>query len=547
MDKALQIGKSSTVGSFFLMIGVVASTVILALGTLVLAGLLPVEDLGLYGIVMIPSTTIGFFRDWGVNSAMTQQIASLRAAGKNAEIHDVIVSGIVFEVISGALLSLVCFVLAQPLAVILGRPESTFLISLMSVSIFASAIIAAASAIFIGFEKMKWNSFAQVFQSVIKVALGPLLVLLGYGVFGAVVGLLGSLFAGGLIGILIVYFVLFRPLNKGRVGRVDVKKTLAPMLKFGLPLTVSNILVGVLPQVFSFFMALYAGNAMMGNYYAATYFSVIITFISFPISTALFPAFAKLSPESEPELVKSVFASSVKYTAVLLVPTIMLLITLATPMINTLFPRDGIIQSLFIINAVPKFPYAPLFLMTSAVVNLLVLFGNVSLATFQTGIGKTNQIMKQSLLSLAISLPSAYVIISYLGTLPGANTEMLAIIGGIVAIFISNVPGMVWGLVWLWRNYHVKADLKSSGKVFAASLLASVLTYFSLSLLNAPYLILLIVGGVVFVVVYLITAPVIGAINRVDIDNLKAMISGLGFISKVLGVPLAFMRKICKK
>ena len=71
---------------------------------------------------------------------------------------------------------------------------------------------------------------------------------------------------------------------------------------------------------------------MMGNYYAASYFSVLLTFVSIPISTALFPVFSKLKPEKEPDLVKTVFASSVKYTAVLLVPATMMLITLATPL-----------------------------------------------------------------------------------------------------------------------------------------------------------------------------------------------------------------------
>lgn len=50
MDKALGMGKSSATGSFHLLIGVAGSTVIMAIGTLVLAGLLPVNEVGLYGI-----------------------------------------------------------------------------------------------------------------------------------------------------------------------------------------------------------------------------------------------------------------------------------------------------------------------------------------------------------------------------------------------------------------------------------------------------------------------------------------------------------------
>jgi O-antigen/teichoic acid export membrane protein len=218
-DKALQMGKSSTAGSFFLLIGIVGSTVVLALGTLLLAGMLTDAELGLYGIVLIPSTTIAFFRDLGVNSAMTQRIANLRAANKSDQIHDVILSGVIFEIISGLLLSLACYAIAQPLAIILNRPEATPLIALMSISIFASAIVSASSAIFVGFEKMKLNSFTQILQALIKTLLGPVLVFLGFSVLGAVLGAIVSAVVAGATSILLVYFALFRPLNKAKTEK----------------------------------------------------------------------------------------------------------------------------------------------------------------------------------------------------------------------------------------------------------------------------------------------------------------------------------------
>jgi O-antigen/teichoic acid export membrane protein len=481
MDKALEMGKSSATGSFHLLIGLAGSTIIMAIGTLILAALLPVEGVGLYGMALIPASIINFFRDWGINSALTQQIASLRVAGKQAEIHDVIVSGIVFEVISGAVLSVVCFAIAWPLAWILS-PENvanlSVYISILSLSIFAGAIIAAAGGIFVGFERMKLNSLTQILQAIVKTALGPLLVVAGFGVLGAVYATLSAYLAGAIIAGIIVYFSLFRRLRKCKVGKCDVKKTLRPMLKFGVPLTVANIVAGVLPQVFAFTMAVYAGDWMMGNYYAASYFSVLLTFVSIPISTALFPVFSKLNPANESDLMKTVFASSVKHTAVLLVPATMMLISLATPLVNTLFPKDGILSSLFVANAEPKFPYAPLFLALSAVINLFVLVGNISLGTFQIGIRKTNQVMKQSVLSLVVGLPLAYLLVAYLASTGG---ESFAVIGGIIGALIASIPGMVWGLVWIWKNYGAKTDFGSSAKIFAASALASVVTFLLIS------------------------------------------------------------------
>ena len=553
-DKALQMGKTSTVGSFFLLIGVVGSTIIMALGTLILAGLLSDAELGLYGIVLIPSTTIAFFRDLGVNSAMTQRIASLRAANKTSEIQDVIFAGLIFEILSGILLALTCFVIANPLAILLNRPDASSLIALMSVSIFASAIVSAASAIFIGFEKMKLNSFTQIFQALIKTLLGPLLVFLGFSVLGAVLGLVVSITAGGLISIILVYFALFRPLHKAKTTKCNVTQTLMPLLKYGVPLTLSNIVVGVLPQIFTFFMALYASDGIMGNYFAAMYFSVFVTFISFPISTALFPAFSKLNPEKESELIKTVFSSSVKYTSILLIPTTMLIITLSTPIVHTLFPQDGlqflspngILQFLFTTNTTPKFPYAPYFLAISSISNLFVLLGNVSLAAFQTGIGKTKQIMKQSLLSLAISMPFSYGIITYFGTHGGILSEELTVIGGIMAIMVSIIPGMVWGLIWAWKNYHVKADFKNSAKIFTSTIIASITTYIFITHFNASYPILLLTGALLFLFIYLTTTPLIGAINYTDIENLKQMSQGLSIISKIINIPLTYMQKLTK-
>ena len=202
MNKALEIGKSSATGSFHLLLGVVASTVIMALGTIFLGMLLPAEGVGLYGMAMIPSTMINFFRDWGINSALVKEIAHLKASGRESEIHDVIVSGMVFEIISGAVLSIVCFAIAWPLALIISPNDAASLsqyIAIMSISVFAGAIAAAASGIFVGYERMKLNSFVQVFAAIIKTALGPFLIVLGFGVLGAVTAATVAIVSGAII------------------------------------------------------------------------------------------------------------------------------------------------------------------------------------------------------------------------------------------------------------------------------------------------------------------------------------------------------------
>ncbi len=93
MEKAFEMGKTSATGSFQLLICVAVSTIILAVGSIILGRFLTTAEYGLYGIVLVPATLINLFRDWGINSAMTKYIATLRASNKEQEIHDYIVIG----------------------------------------------------------------------------------------------------------------------------------------------------------------------------------------------------------------------------------------------------------------------------------------------------------------------------------------------------------------------------------------------------------------------------------------------------------------------
>ena len=531
MDKAMNMGKTSATGSFQLLIGVVGSNVIMAVGTLILAALLSRDQLGLYSVAIYPSSIINFFRDWGVNSALTKEIAQRRATGgQEAEIHDLIVSGVVFEIISGALCALACFTIAGLIAAFLKMPNATALISISSIYIFAGAISAAAGGIFVGFERMNLNSFTTILSAAVKTAVGPLLVVLGFGTLGATIAYAMYGVVGGGVGIALVYFLLFRPLAKKESCKYDIRTTIRPMLSYGLPLTLSNIMIGVFPLLFSIVMASIAGTALMGDYSAGVYFNVLLTFLVIPISTALFPAFAKVNPQKEPELLKRVFASATRYASVLIVPATVLIMALSSPMINTLWPN--------------KFPNAPFILTLYVTVNLFVAIGNISLGALMTGLGETKRLMLQSFLSLAFCAP----LVSFLFIYSANLTPMTGILIGIFGIVLSgsSLPGLIWGLTWVWKKYRIKVDLWSAVKIFAASTVAGLLTVLYLSFFRASPLIQLVTGFFLFLLIYLVGAPLLGAVNRGDIDNVRAMFSGLGVVSKLLEVPLKIMENPLK-
>jgi len=184
----------------------------------------------------------------------------------------------------------------------------------------------------------------------------------------------------------------------------------------------------------------------------------------------------------------------------------------------------------------------------TAAINLFILVGNISLSTFQSGIGKTVQIMKQSSLAL-VMLPAAYLIVYLSYNLGISNPEAAAsyaVVGGALAMILASMPGMIWGLVWSYRNYGVKADFGVSGKILVASIVASVAAYLTIHVLVLPYWMLLAAGFAVFLMVYLTLTPLLGAVNSMDLENFRNMFSSLGIVSKLLNLPFWFMGKLCR-
>jgi len=89
-----------------------------------------------------------------------------------------------------------------------------------------------------------------------------------------------------------------------------------------------------------------------------------------------------------------------------------------------------------------------------------------------------------------------------------------------------------------------KINLSSSTRILLASTLAATITYITTSQLTQPPLIVLITGTLIFLATYIVAAPLMGAINKTDIQNLQETLEGFGPLSHLLNIPLNLIEKI---
>jgi stage V sporulation protein B len=513
MTKAVDVAKTSARGGFQYMWGLVASTVISAVGSIIVAGLLGEALYGLYGISLTAPSLIALFRDWGVNTAITRYTAQFNVENRSSEIRKVFTSGLVFETTLGVLLSLVCFALAPWLAVsVFQRPVIAPLIEIASLTILTGGLINTATAVFVGIERTHLNSVMLVVQSVTKAVIAPALIIGGFGIIGALGAHVLAAVVAGLTGVLLIYAV-HRSLPASDGDGLDIWKSTKLIVRFGMPLSFAGIISGVLLQYYSFLMAIYVtDNAIIGNYGIAQNFVVLITFFAFPVTTMLLPAFSKLDWRKDHETLQSVFQFSVKYGSLLVVPFSIMVIVVAQPAISTLFGT--------------RFALAPLFLALLAVNYVFTVLGSLSTGNLIMSQGQTRFNLILTIITSAVGFVLGFVLISTMGVL-----------GLIITSLVAGVPSLLISIVYVKRRYDVGFDWVSSGKIFLCSVLAAVLTYLVVGQVGLlPSVVRLVAGVGVFAVAFVLALVLTRTLSGEDLGNLRAMVGSLGPLRRVFDV-----------
>lgn len=503
------------------MLGRITSTLIAAIGTILVARFLGSTSYGQVTVAMIPVSIAALFRDLGVTSALIKYIAQYRFEKKTAEIKIIVRAGLLLNSAVGAFLFLITFFLSGPLATnVFHQPELQLLIEVASASLFAQSLLATSQSIFVGFERMEFHSLTVIINSLLSSMLAPVLVLLGYGAFGAVLGKTAPIVVTGIIGITIVAVAFLKEgaSSGGALGHLQAYKIL---LSFGYPLFLSNLFTGGLTQFYNFLIAIYVDTSMIGNYKAATNFSVLITFLTMPLATVLFPLFSKLDAEEDSTL-RLVFQNSVKYTALITVPVTAALIVLSGPLVRTIYGSS--------------YQFAPFFLKLYVFNFFFVGLGRISTRNLLNGQGETKVTFLRNLINLCIGLPLSLILIPRFG-----------VVGLLLTMIIAPKPGLFFALWWIKKKFGFAINWSASAKIYLSAGVAYLVASYLLIVLHRGDWVDLLLGGGVFVLIYALLVPLTGALERSDVQNLRNIMRALGPLAPLFNLFLAVVERLMRK
>jgi O-antigen/teichoic acid export membrane protein len=269
---------------------------------------------------------------------------------------------------------------------------------------------------------------------------------------------------------------------------------LRTLLTYGAPLFLSNLLINGRARILNSILPLYSSNEIIGNLSATLNFSVLVTFVSNPIATALFPLLSKFSYEEGGEI-QRIFRTAVKYTALIVYPITTIVILLSSQIVNIIFDTG--------------YRYASFYIQLFMLTNYYAGFGQIGLNKLLNSQEKTRTTFNIKLIQFVIGLFIGLLLIPRIGAT-----------GFLITKAISPIPGLIYGLMWIKNEFRFTVDFKTSFKMLGICLVSFLICTFALRLTNFGDFIKLIFGTTLFFVVYGILIIKFNVLKRRDLENI---------------------------
>ena len=475
-----------------------------------------------------------YVTDFGLYHGCSYFIARLGKLNKKDVSRNVIKITLVTKSLLGIGLSIALFFLAEELGSFLFGVQDSMLIPLMqlaSILLITSNLLEAVHSILIGSAKMKFFTIVNVIRYSTKFVVTILLLLLGWSLFGAIIGIIFATGIAGLFGLAYIQKNMLK--HSGKKESIDWK-CLPHLMKRGFSFSLVSIIHNVRFDVFSLFLAIF------GFYSEVSYLKVGVTIITLfyiilrPVVLSLFPIFSKYSwkTPSEKKILKQVFHYSIKFCTLFVSPVIIFFIVFASELVPLVFGINYLAGTQFISVFLVYF--------------LPLTIGMLAVPSFFFGQGYSSLSFLIEFFSF-----SASIILGIFFSL------VLGSFGFVIGISLGAFLGLIFGIFITNRKFG-KELFSNSGEWILIVIIAGALCglfyigyyYFTLMIVMENFIIKLLILGGFFVCFYILFLIILIRVNLFRYNELSYFIrefQKIPVVNKVMNFILIIGKKLWKE
>jgi len=516
-DELAKITADSAKGSFFLISGTAMSTVILAITSIIVARFLGPELYGQYNLSLVIPNLLFLIADLGISQGIIKFTANFNLRAETNRIAGIVKNLLMVKALIGAAIFLVNYVFADVFAsFFFQRPELAPYIRIGSTAVLFQVMYTTAISLFVGLDKTQYNALATNIQSIAKGIFSVLLIVLGFGLAGALAGHVIGYVAATVFGILV-----FIPIIRKRDNSIEKSSTVGDlklMISYSVPLYIAILLAGFAPFYQSVVLAVFTTDVAIGNYRAAANFLALLAIISGPITTALLPAFSKLD-SSPKQKIKAFFKLANKYTALIIVPATILIMTLSEEIVQAVYGST--------------YTLASAFLTTFCLTYLLVGIGYLTLPSLYNGLGDTKTTLKMGMVTFGVLL-----------ILSPLLTKFFSVQGLIIAAIAATAAGTTYGTILARKKLQIEFAGTAILKIYVLSAVPSIVPFLIVRLLPISVFFKIIIGGSMYMFVYLTLIPLTKTMTKPEVQKAIEIVQRIRFLKLLLIPILKYQQKL---
>jgi stage V sporulation protein B len=504
------VAEGSIRGGTHLVLGIGISIAITGVGSIVTARLLGPIVFSQYSLVMVLPTLLFSFTIFGIDIALVRYISKLREEYQVVNAIGILKTGLGLRIVIAIIFSVIGFVGADFFSLILiDRPSLAPYVRFVCLAVVFESIYWVSFYAFQAFDKTGSSAMTRILQAVTKAGTSILLIWFGFGLLGAVLGAVLSYILTAILAIIWLFKVIHDS-SKSNDSVLATSERAKMLLSYGIPLYAVTLISSIIIQYRLVLLALFSNDVVVGNFKATINVSTILSGLTFALFITLLPAFSKVSTKTSSDNHRRAFIFAHRFVSMLIIPAAVIFIVLSDEIALVLYGAD--------------YKYVSLFLVLYSGVFLLIGIGNGILDSFFNGVGENRLTLQLWLIHALIFSPLGFLFTINYGA-----------IGLIVAEIFSRSIACICGL---WRGKHklgIGVDISGLGRTYLSSGFAGVgvilfgFFYISIDLVS------LVVGSLVFLIIYTTLLPLTKAMRPTDIellDNAFKTMRGLYILIK---------------
>ena len=446
-EDAQELGLVAAKHGTIYLLGEIGTSIISVILLIFLTRYLQPADFGLFSIAISFAAILNVAQNFGIGTAFRKMLPEIKE-GNTLKIRRLLSSGYVVALPIATVIAVIGVLVSGVISTsIYHNPALALALELAAVSELLAVIFNLLQAVLVGLGRVLEATIANTVYSALYLIGSVVLVLLGYGIVGAVSGMLIGLAVGSIAGA--AYMVKYTGARLARPSKDEVKS----VSRFSAPVMASVIAMQGALNLAVLVIGVVAVSSVVGNYGAAYKLARLVDLTITASTFILLGAFSRaLSGKRLAESIGSIYNNSIYYTTLFLFPLVAYGIANASPLIRLLFSSS--------------YTSAPLFFAVMIGGMAAGMIG-VYAGTLMVSSGKTRTFMKYQLAAIAVQIALLFLLAPFFKA-----------IGALVALFV--IAPIVLDIIYiraLELQFQVKHRFGPIARVAAASVIVGVVMF----------------------------------------------------------------------